>query len=145
MSDYVLSEDPALIDLDRVFHWLSEDGYWALGRSREAVELSFAHSYPVGIHLRGTQVAVARIVSDLATHAWFCDVYVDPEHRGRGLGQQLARWAVDWIDARGIARILLATRDAHDVYASAGFHALNVPERWMEIDRRPANLVALPT
>ena len=84
MSDYGLSEDPTDLDLDRVVRWISADAYWAQGRTREVVERSFANSVPVGLYATdGQQVAVARIVSDRATFVWLCDVYVDPDHRGR--------------------------------------------------------------
>lgn len=138
MSDYRLSEDPADLDLDRVVQWITTDAYWAKGRTPETVERSFANSVPVGLYAPdGGQVAVARIVSDRATFAWLCDVYVDPGHRGRGLGTTLAEWAVEWAGRQGIKRVVLATLDAHTVYAKAGFEPLSHPERWMNIDTRP--------
>jgi GNAT superfamily N-acetyltransferase len=138
MSDYRLSEDPVDLDMDRVVRWISIDAYWAKGRTREVIERSFANSFPVGLYTPGgLQAAVARIVSDRATFAWLCDVYVDPDHRGRGLGTMLADWTVAWAERYGIKRIMLATLDAHGVYAKAGFTPVGHPERWMEIDNRP--------
>ncbi|WP_307873044.1 GNAT family N-acetyltransferase [Paractinoplanes ovalisporus] len=138
MSDYRLSEDPDDLDLDRVVRWISTDAYWAKGRTREVIERSFANSFPVGLFAHdGTQAAVARIVSDRATFVWLCDVYVDRDHRGRGLGTTLANWAVDWAQRQGVKRVVLATVDAHGVYAKAGFTPVGHPERWMEIDTRP--------
>ena len=138
VSDYRLSEDPADLDLVRVTRWISTDAYWAKGRTREVVELSFANSFPVGLYAPGgQQAAVARIVSDRATFVWLCDVYVDPDHRRRGLGTILANWSVDWAERHGIKRVVLATLDAHGVYAKAGFVPVGHPERWMEIDTRP--------
>jgi GNAT superfamily N-acetyltransferase len=138
VSDYRLSEDPADLDLDRVTRWISADAYWAKGRTPEVIERSFANSFPAALFaLDGQQAAVARIVSDLATFAWLCDVYVDPEHRGRGLGTMIANWSVDWADRQGIKRVILATLDAHGVYTKAGFAPIAHPERWMEIDTRP--------
>lgn len=138
MSDFLLSEDPSDLDLARVVGWISGDAYWAKGRTREVVERSFANSFPVGLYGAGRQqVAVARIVSDRATFAWLCDVYVDPAHRGRGLGTVIANWAVEWAGRHDIKRVVLATLDAHGVYAKAGFVPVGHPERWMEIDTRP--------
>ena len=138
MTDYRLSEDPTELDLDRVVRWITTDAYWAKGRTPEVVGRSFANSFPVGLYAAdGQQVAVARIVSDRATFAWLCDVYVDPGHRGRGLGTVLGTWAAEWADRHGIKRIVLATLDAHGVYAKAGFRPIGHPERWMEIDTRP--------
>ncbi|GGK75357.1 GNAT family N-acetyltransferase [Mangrovihabitans endophyticus] len=139
MSDYWLSEDPADLDMDRVVRWISTDAYWARGRTREVIERSFAHSFPAGLFTADRQqVAVARIVSDCATFVWLCDVYVDPDHRGHGLGSMLAQWTVEWTGRHGIKRAVLATLDAHGVYAKAGFAPVGYPERWMEIDTRPA-------
>ena len=140
-ADYQLSEDPSRLDMDRIFQWLSVESYWAVGRRRDVIERSFAGSFPAGVYLvdrqADRQVAVARIVSDAATFAWLCDVYVDAEHRGQGLGTRLSRWAIDWISERGVPRILLTTRNAHAVYGAAGFGPLRNPSRWMEIDARP--------
>jgi GNAT superfamily N-acetyltransferase len=138
VSDYRLSEDPADLDMDRVVRWISTDAYWAKGRTRDVIERSFANSFPVGLYAPDTQqVAVARIVSDRATFAWLCDVYVDADHRGRGLGSMLSNWSIEWAERHGIKRIVLATLDAHGVYAKSGFAPFAHPERWMEIDTRP--------
>ncbi len=137
MSDYRLSEDPADLDMNRIARWLSTDAYWAKGRTHEVVERSFAHSVAAGLFTSDLQqVAVARIISDRATFAWLCDVYVAPDHRGRGLGTMLAAWSLEWAERHGIKRVVLATVDAHGVYAKAGFAPLGHPERWMEIDTR---------
>jgi GNAT superfamily N-acetyltransferase len=138
VSDYRFSTDPADLDLDRVVRWIATDAYWAKGRTREVIERSFACSVPLSVLTPdGTQVAVARIVSDRATFVWLCDVYVDPAFRGRGIGTMLADRTVAWAGQHGINRIVLATLDAHGVYAKAGFTPVAYPERWMEIDRRP--------
>jgi GNAT superfamily N-acetyltransferase len=140
---YLLSDDPRRIDVDRVHRWLSTDAYWALGRSREKVVRAFAASMPFGVYRErdGSQVAVARAVTDGATFAWLCDVYVARDERGKGLGKWLAATVRDRLTALGIPRILLATADAHDMYAAAGFTPLASPNRWMELDRRPVTPV----
>jgi GNAT superfamily N-acetyltransferase len=131
---YTLSTDPARLDLDRVYTWLSTDAYWAAGRSRERVARGFAGSVTFGVYRPdGAQVAIARAVTDLATFAWLCDVYVDRAERGRGLGTWLVGAARDELAARGVPRFLLATNDAHGVYAKLGFAPLTHPDRWMEL------------
>ncbi|MEV1328307.1 GNAT family N-acetyltransferase [Micromonospora costi] len=134
---YLLTTDPAQLDLDRVHHWLSTDAYWALGRDRETVERAFAGSIPFGVYRPGDgrQVAVARVVTDRATFAWLCDVYVDRAERGHGIGTWLAGAVRDHLAELGVRRIVLATNDAHGVYAKVGFTPVH-PERWMELDRR---------
>jgi GNAT superfamily N-acetyltransferase len=135
---YQLSSDPDRIDLDRVHHWLSTDAYWARGRDRDTVARAFAGSVPFGVYRPGggRQVAVARAVTDRATFAWLCDVYVDPAERGRGLGTWLAGAVRDHLTGLGVRRILLATEDAHGVYTKVGFAPVTDPERWMQLDQR---------
>ncbi|MEU1808376.1 GNAT family N-acetyltransferase [Micromonospora aurantiaca (nom. illeg.)] len=134
---YEISTDPDRIDLDRVHVWLSTDAYWALGRARETVARAFAGSIGFGVYrpADGRQVAVARVVTDGATFAWLCDVYVDPAARGCGLGTWLAGAVRDHLGELGVRRILLATLDAHGVYAKIGFRPV-AADRWMELDQR---------
>lgn len=135
---YALSTDPGRIDMDRVYSWLSTDTYWALGRPREVVERSFANSLPFGVYRPdGAQVAVARMVTDSATFAWLADVYVDREERGRGLATWMVRAACDEVAALGGYRILLATADAHGVYAKVGFTSLDDAHKWMVFGAQP--------
>ncbi|MFI7604787.1 GNAT family N-acetyltransferase [Micromonospora sp. NPDC049366] len=134
---YLLSTDPQRLDLPRVHAWLSTDAYWALGRDRATVENAFAGSIAYGVYRPGDgqQVAVARVVTDRATFAWLCDVYVDRAERGNGLGTWLAAAVRDHLATLGVHRILLATLDAHGVYAKVGF-APAAADRFMELDRR---------
>ena len=137
---FAISHDPARLDLDRISHWLAVESYWAAGRERDVIERSFAGSEGVGVYAdsTGQQVAVARVVTDGATFAWICDVFVDTGFRGLGLGTWLVAELVENLMVeRGILRLLLATRDAHEVYARAGFAPIEGPQRWMEIDHRP--------
>lgn len=134
---YQLSTDPARLDLDRVHRWLATDAYWAIGRERETVERAFAGSLGFGVYRPGDgqQVAVARVVTDRATFAWLCDVYVDRAARGLGLGTWLAGAARDHLAELGVRRIVLATADAHGVYAKVGFTPVE-PGQWMQLDAR---------
>ena len=144
-AGYRISADSADCDAARVHTWLSGDAYWALGRSREVMDRAIAGSEmwsvlssesSQGAEGAEEQVGVARVVTDGAIFAWLCDVYIDPSHRGRGLGSALVGAIVADLEARGIRRMLLATRDAHEVYAGHGFTALADPGMWMERDRR---------
>jgi predicted GNAT family acetyltransferase len=131
-DEYELDSDLARMDLDRVHQWLSTDAYWALGRSRETVDAAARQSLNFGVFTRdGTQVAYARVVTDQATFAWLCDVYVDRTHRGRGLGGRLSAAIVATLRPMGLKRVLLATADAHEVYARIGFVPLPNPQTWM--------------
>lgn len=133
--EYAISSDPARIDAARVHHWLSTDAYWALGRSREKQDAAIAGSLNFGAYdgSSGRQVAYARVVTDHATFAWLCDVYVDPAVRGKGLGTALVTAVRDHLEPHGLRRILLATADAHGVYEKIGFRALETPGKWMAL------------
>jgi len=131
---YFMSDDKALLNVERVFTWLSTDAYWALGRPRRMVEDSIAASDSYGVYdPDGDQVAFSRVVTDRATFGWVCDVYVDPAHRGRGIGTWMVGNLRDAYAAFRIRRLLLATNDAHGVYASVGFKPLPKPDQWMEL------------
>ncbi|HEY7859175.1 MAG TPA: GNAT family N-acetyltransferase [Candidatus Nanopelagicales bacterium] len=133
----VIDDDVARIDGDAVFAWLSIESYWARGRPREVIARSLAGSRVFGVYDHQGQVGLARAVTDRATYAWVCDVIVDAEHRGRGIGSWLVREVVASLRADGVARVVLATRDAHEVYRRLGFGPLRAPDTWMEIDERP--------
>jgi len=129
---YDIRTGHAGMDLDLVHQWLSTDAYWATGRSREAVVTAAEHSLNFGTFAAdGRQVAYARVVTDHANFAWLCDVYVDRGHRGLGLGTRLVAAVVEHLDDLGVRRTLLATNDAHGVYAGFGFGALPDPTMWM--------------
>jgi GNAT superfamily N-acetyltransferase len=134
---YQIDTSTQRLDLALVHHWLANDSYWAKGRSADVVARSVHNSLCFGVYTPDRrQVGFARAVTDHATFAWLCDVYIAPDSRALGLGTWLARVTVDHIRAAGIPRLLLATHDAHTVYEKAGFTGLAVPERWMEIDLR---------
>ncbi|MFH8290544.1 GNAT family N-acetyltransferase [Streptomyces sp. NPDC018059] len=132
---YEISADPARIDAARVHHWLSTDAYWALGRSRAKQDAAIAGSLNFGAYdvSSGEQVAYARVVTDRATFAWLCDVYVSPAARGGGLGTALVDAVRAHLEPFGLRRILLATADAHGLYEKAGFKALDAPQDWMAL------------
>jgi GNAT superfamily N-acetyltransferase len=103
-----------------------------MGRSLETVANAARHSLNYGVFTsEGTQVAYARVVTDHATFAWLCDVYVDRNHRGRGLGTTMAETVVAELRPLRLKRVMLSTLDAHEVYARAGFEPMPNPERLM--------------
>ncbi|MGW2562180.1 GNAT family N-acetyltransferase [Streptomyces sp. NPDC001514] len=135
---YEISTDPARLDPARIHHWLSTDAYWAVGRAREKQDRAIAGSLNFGAYetASGELVAYARVVTDHATFAWLCDVYVDRSVRGKGLGTALVEAVRDHLAPLGLRRILLATEDAHGVYEKAGFAQLSEPGKWMALGLR---------
>ena len=128
-----ISTDPADVDLDWLVPALSERAYWALGRTREQIERSLRNSLCFGAYdADGRQVGIARVITDEATFAWICDVFVDEAARGRGIGQALMAAIVADSRLQGLRRMVLATRDAQSLYARFGFEPLRTSARWME-------------
>jgi GNAT superfamily N-acetyltransferase len=120
---YELDDDPARIDLDTVHAYIRDVSYWAKGRPREKMQSAIAGSARVvGLYAPdGSQAGFLRVISDRTTYAYLADVFVLDEHRGRGLGVELVREAVDtepWNEMSWHLR----TSDAHELYEKFGFH-----------------------
>jgi len=125
-----LDDDPDRIDVDAVHDFLSNHAYWAQGRPRDTVERTVREaSRVVGLYADGRQIGFARAFTDGVAAVYLADVYVLPEHRGRGLGVELVREMVEGSPLAG-QKWLLHTRDAHDLYRRFGFGAPS--ERLME-------------
>ena len=134
-DDYEIRTELSEMDLERVHHWLSTDAYWALGRTRDNIETAARNSLNFGIFSRdGNQVAYARVLTDHANFGWLCDVYVDRDHRGRGLGNRLVEAVVAHLESINLQRVLLRTGDAHGVYARFGFVPLPQPDSYMILE-----------
>jgi GNAT superfamily N-acetyltransferase len=134
---YRISDDERQLDVDLVHGWLSTQSYWAQGRPRATTEKAIAHSLNLGLYdPGGVQVGYCRWVTDGATFAWLCDVFIDPAHRGGGLGVFLVQVATGHPEVKGL-RFLLGTKDAHGLYRKVGFAAPVSPERLMEIRPTP--------
>ncbi|MFH5821236.1 GNAT family N-acetyltransferase [Georgenia sp. AZ-5] len=121
--DYDFDDDPARLDLDAVWRFLSTEAYWGRWRSRADVEAQVRAAWRVvGVYAAATgeQVGFARAVSDGVAFAYLADVYLLPGHRGAGLGQRLVRAMVE--DGPGAHfRWTLFTEDAHELYRRFGF------------------------
>lgn len=113
--------------------------YWSTNIRQEVVEKAFASSVVAGALDRpsGELVGIARAVTDRATFAWLCDVFVLETHRGKGIATRMVQALIAHPDLRTLRRWCLATRDAHEVYRPLGFQPVP-PDRWMELVRDPA-------
>lgn len=133
-DEFVIDTDLARIDLNKVHHWLSTDAYWALGRPLEKVLRAAEASLNFGAYdQQGELRGYARVVTDGATFAWLCDVYVDREARGRGLGLLLSEAVVSKLRPMGLKRVLLMTQFSHGLYEKVGFETFPEPHKVMSL------------
>jgi GNAT superfamily N-acetyltransferase len=129
---YEFTSDASKVDVSLVHRWLSEESYWAKGIPLEIVSRSISNSLCFSIlHPAEGQVGFARVITDRATFAYLADVFVLAPHRGKGLSKRLMTFIQAHPDLQGLRRWLLATRDAHALYAQFGF-VPPVPGRLME-------------
>jgi len=131
-KDWLLSCDKQKIDVTAVHHFLCYESYWALGIPEATVSRSIAHSVCVGLYLPdGSMAAFGRMITDKATFAYLCDIFVFKTHRGKGMGKSITQYFCDMADAFGLRRFLLTTQDAHTLYQQSGFTPFPWPERLM--------------
>jgi len=133
---YDISTDPARLDVAAIHAYLTRS-YWSAGIPIGTVKNALEHSLCFGVYERasGAQVGLARVVTDYATFAYLCDVYVLEEHRGFGLAKRMMRELMVHPALAGARRIMLATRDAHGLYAAFGFLEAGAKKNLMEIVR----------
>lgn len=132
---FTLSTDPGRLDMDAIHAFLSTS-YWAEGIPREILERALRNSLCFGLYDREErQIGLARVITDKATYAYLCDVYVLPEHRGQGLGAWMMEGVMAHPELQGLRRFSLVTRDAHELYRPFGFTEIANPGSYMEIAR----------
>lgn len=130
---YIISTDSSRLNIPFIHEFLSTKTYWAQNRTLEVVRRSVENSLNFGVYNGNEQVGFARVVTDYATFAWLCDVFIVAEQRKNGLGKWLVESIVQHPDLKPLRRLLLATRDAHELYRKyGGFVALANVDRWME-------------
>ncbi len=136
-DDFEIDDDLTRIDFARVHEWLAAT-YWSPGIERRKVEQAARMStLVIGAYRNEEQVGYARVVSDTVRFAYLADVYVDAAYRGYGLGRAIVRFAMEHPLLAEARSMLLATHDAHGVYAALGFEPLAHPEHWMRWRRDP--------
>ncbi|MFN7888970.1 MAG: GNAT family N-acetyltransferase [Pirellula sp.] len=131
---YSISCDRDKLDLGVVHGFLSTS-YWSPSLPIEVLRRAIAGSLCFGLYHGNAQVGFARVVTDKATFAYLCDVFVLEEHRGKKLGRWLMESVASHPDLQGLRRFVLVTRDAHGLYDQFGFRPLSRPEGYMELHR----------
>ena len=134
-DNYLISTNPALLDIAAIHQYLSVESYWAKGIPYATVQKSITHSLCFGMYEAGKQIGLARLITDRTAFAYLCDVYVLPSHQGKGLGKWLMQTVHAHPDLQGLRRWMLATRDAHGLYAQFGWQqfAEEQSKRFMQL------------
>lgn len=130
-ENLTISTDPARLDHEAIAELLSRS-YWAHDRPRNRLETALEHSLTFGVYAGPRQIGLARVVTDYAIFAYLCDVFINEDYRGQGLGKWLLETILAHPDLKDVRRWLLVTTDAHGLYAQFGFAALPEPAKWME-------------
>ena len=133
-AGFTISTDPSRLDITAIHQYLAEESYWAKSMPRPLLEKAIANSLCFGLYApNGQQAGFARVVTDYATFAWLCDVFVLPAYRGQGLSKWLMQVVWAQAELQGLRRRMLATLDAHSLYTQFGFAPLAAPDRFLEI------------
>jgi GNAT superfamily N-acetyltransferase len=129
---FQFSTDKKLLDINYIHNFLSTQSYWAVGIPLALVRRSIENSLCIGIYKDGKQIGFARIISDYTTFGYLADVFVDEACRGKGLSKKLMQFILSFEEVKLFRRFILATKDAHSLYAQFGFTPLKAPDRFME-------------
>jgi GNAT superfamily N-acetyltransferase len=130
---FLISTDKNLLNFDVIFNYLEKESYWAKGMPPEKLKKAVEHSLCFGVYKDGKQAGFARVVTDTATFAYLCDVFILPPHQGIGLSKWMMQTILSHADLQGLRRWSLATLDAQGLYSQFGFSQITNPERWMQI------------
>jgi GNAT superfamily N-acetyltransferase len=132
---FEVSDDRRRLDIAAIHRFISCESYWAAGISENLLARAIANSLCFGLYHGQEQIGFARVVTDRSTFGYLCDVYVERAHRGAGLGKWLVGCVLEHPDLKGLRRIALMTRDAHDLYSPFGFRSMAEATRYLEIHR----------
>ena len=130
-KDFLISTDKTKLDIAVIHNYLSKESYWAKNIPIKIIKKSIKGSCCFGLYKNKNQIGFARVVTDHATFGYVADVFILNEYRGKGLSKWLMEVIMTHPDLQGLRRWMLATRDAHGLYAQFGFLPLDKPERIM--------------
>lgn len=130
-NEFNITTDNHQLDIDYIHHYISEKSYWAENIPIGIVKKSIEGAMCFGVYDNGKQIGFARVITDKATYGYLADVFIDENYRGKGLGIWLMETIMSHPELQGFRNWMLATRDAHGLYAKFGFRPLEFPERIM--------------
>lgn len=134
-GDYTISTNRKKLDREYIHDCIANKTYWAQGIPRNVTDASIDNALCLGIYQDTRQVGFARLITDYATFGYLADVFVDEEHRGKGLSKKMLDFLFGLPELLVLRRIMLGTRDAHSLYSRYGFKPLAAPNNFMEIHR----------
>lgn len=132
-NEYTITTNKALMQPERIHQWLCTKSYWLPNVPFNVVKTAFDSSFCIAVMYDGIQIGYARFITDYAIFAYLADVYIEEEHRGKGLSKKMMETllSLNWV--KRLRKLALGTRDAHGLYAQHGFTAQVHPERYMEM------------
>jgi N-acetylglutamate synthase-like GNAT family acetyltransferase len=135
--NFRISDNKDDMDIDAIHDYLSRS-YWAKDVPKSVMIKAIENSLCFAVLAVDTsgdekQVGFARLITDSATFAYLADVYILEEYRGNGLSKQMMQQIIDHPQLQGLRRIMLATRDAHSLYAQYGFTELTDKKMFMQL------------
>ena len=133
VDEFLYSADKSKLDLDYIHNYLSKESYWAKNIPIDIVRTSIEGSFCFGIYHNNKQVGFARVITDYATFGYLADVFIDKNYRGRGLSKELMNFIMEQVVTKKLRRFMLATLDAHSLYAQFGFESQEGNKRLMGI------------
>ena len=131
MEEIIISDDKSKLDVELIHKFLTTS-YWAKGRIIDEVKKSIEHSICFGVYKDGKQIGFARILTDYTVIAYLMDVFILEEFRGKGFSKLLLKRIFDDDKFKRVKKWMLATKDAHSLYAQFGFGEIKNPDRLME-------------
>jgi len=131
-KEYTIDTNAERIDAELVYRFLSGESYWAKDRTLEEVNKTIENSLNFGMYKNDAMVGFARVVTDCVSFAYLADVFIVKEQRGKGLGNALVQYILEYPSIKNTKRWMLGTMDAHELYRPYGFSEMANPKRWME-------------
>lgn len=133
IGNFLYSTDKSKLNIDYIHHFLSKESYWAKRIPIDIVKTSIEGSLCFGVYENNKQVGFARVITDYATFGYLADVFIDKDYRGRGLSKELMAFIMEQEVVKKLRRFMLATLDAHSLYAQFGFESQEGNKRLMGV------------
>ena len=133
INEYLISTDKSKLNIEYIHHYLSKESYWAKNIPMEIVQASIEGSFCFGVYHQNKQIGFARVITDYATFGYLADVFIDKDYRGKGLSKELMKFIMEQKTIKKLRRFMLATLDAHSLYAQFGFESQEGNKRLMGV------------